>query len=95
MCAECGSWEWQWLRSSGRGKVFTWTVVERPMHPDFMEDVPYAPVVIELEEGVRMVSWLSNCDPHEITRGMPVEVEFDAVSEQLTLPKFKRRNNPL
>ena len=56
ICADCGSWEWEWAQSSGRGSVFTWTVVARALHPAFREDVPIAPAVIELEEGVRLLS---------------------------------------
>ena len=89
-CASCGSWEWGWSRSTGRGKLVTWTVVRRPMHPDFAEDVPYAPAVIELDEGVRMVSWVVDCPPDELRLGMPVTVVFDAVDGQVTLPKFQR-----
>jgi len=89
-CAKCGSWRWEWARSSGRGRVFTWTVVRRPMHPAFAGDAPYAPVVVEMDEGVRLVSWLVDCPPEHITAGMPVEVVFDAVTPEVTLPKFKR-----
>lgn len=90
MCAECGSWEWEWACSSGKGKLFTWTVVERPMHPGFADDLPYAPAMIELVEGVRMISWVIDCAPDQLVRGMPVEVVFQRVSEQLTLPRFRR-----
>jgi uncharacterized OB-fold protein len=89
-CSRCGSWEWEWARSSGRGKLFTWTVVERPMHPAFAEDAAYAPAIIELEEGVRMVSWVVDCPPGELRMGMPVEVVFEDVTDEVTLPKFRR-----
>ncbi len=90
MCAACGSFEWTWQRSSGRGTVFSWTVAERPMHPAFQHDAPYAPVVIEMEEGVRLVSEMLDCSPDELTIGMPVELVFDHVTPEITLPKFKR-----
>lgn len=90
MCSACGSWEWEWAQSSGRGKVFTWTVVRRPMHPAFAEAPPYAPVVVELDEGVRMVTWIVNCPPDEIRAGMPVEVVYEDVTPEVTLPKFRR-----
>ncbi|RMD81569.1 MAG: Zn-ribbon domain-containing OB-fold protein [Candidatus Dadabacteria bacterium] len=90
MCAKCGSWQWEWAPSSGRGKVFTWTVVRRPMHPAFANDTPYAPVVVELEEGVRMVSWIVDCPPEEIRMGMPVEVVYEDVTPEVTLPMFRR-----
>ena len=90
ICAGCGSWDWEWTRSSGRGSVFTWTVVARALHPAFRDDVPLAPTVIELEEGVRLLSQVVDCPPEELEIGMPVEVVFDAVTEDVTLPKFRR-----
>ena len=90
MCAACGSWEWEWARSSGRGTVFTWTVAARAMHPAFQADVPYAPVVVEMEEGVRLVSVVVETAPDALVIGMPVEVVFDDVTPEVTLPKFRR-----
>ena len=89
-CTKCCAWEWEWARSSGRGRVFTWTIVRRPMHPAFANDVPYAPCVIEMEEGVRIVSHVVDCPPDDLRPGMPVEVAFDAALPGATLPKFRR-----
>ena len=89
-CAACGSWNWEWAKSSGRGTVFSWTVVRRPMHPAFTQEVPYAPVIIQMEEGVRLVSWVVDCPPDELRTGMPVEVLFDSVTPDVTLPRFRR-----
>jgi uncharacterized OB-fold protein len=90
MCAACGSWRWEWARSSGRGTVFTWTVVARALHPAFAADVPLAPVVVEMEEGVRLLSVVVDCPPDALQIGMPVEVEFDDVTPEVTLPKFRQ-----
>ena len=90
ICAECSSWSWQWQRSSGRGHVFTWTVVALPLHPAFAASTPYAPVVIELEEGVRLLSEVVDCPPDELEIGMPVEVVFETATAEVTLPKFRR-----
>ncbi len=89
MCARCGSFDWEWAKSSGRGKVFSWTTTYQPMHPSFTE-VPYAPAVIEMEEGVRLVSWVVDVKPEELELGMPVEVVFEDVTPEVTLPKFRR-----
>jgi len=89
MCAECGSWEWRWEKASGRGTVFTWTVAARAMHPAFADSAPYAPVVVALDEGVRLLSQVVDCAPEALQIGMPVEVVFDDVTEEVTLPKFK------
>ena len=90
MCAECGSWSWEWARSSGRGSVFTWTVVTRALHPAFQDDVPSAPTVIEMEEGVRVLSRVVDCPPEELEIGMAVEVVFEDVTDEITLPRFRR-----
>ena len=90
MCAACGALEWEWARSSGRGRVFTWTVATRAMHPAFQGDVPYAPVVIEMDEGVRVLSVVVDCAPDALAIDMPVEVVFEAATPEITLPKFRR-----
>ena len=90
MCAECGSFEWRWERSSGRGRIFTWTLVARAMHPAFASDVPYAAVVIEMNEGVRIVSNVIDCPVDELTIDAPVEVVFEDVTDYVALPKFRR-----
>jgi uncharacterized OB-fold protein len=90
MCAGCGSMKWEWQRSSGRGRVFTWTTTAMPLHPAFKDAVPYATVVVEMDEGVRIVSELVDCRPEEIAIDMPVRVVFDAVTDAVTLPKFRR-----
>ncbi len=91
MCAKCGSTDWEWEASSGRGRIFTWTVTHQAIHPAFADDVPFAVVVVELEEGVRIVSGLRELAPAEITLDLPVEVEFERVSEQIALPYFRPR----
>ncbi|MCC6766091.1 MAG: OB-fold domain-containing protein [Deltaproteobacteria bacterium] len=90
ICAACGGAAWSWTRSSGRGRIFTWTVAARAMHPGFAADAPYAPVVVEMEEGVRLVSLMVDCPPDALAIDMPVEVVFVAASPEVTLPKFRR-----
>ncbi len=90
LCPECGSTEWEWAQSSGRGRVFTWTVAARALHPAFRDQTPYAPVVIEMDEGVRIVSQIVDCPVDELGIDMPVEVVFEAVTPEVTLPKFRR-----
>jgi uncharacterized OB-fold protein len=91
MCAECGSWQWSWEPSSGRGVVFSWTVVARSLHPAFDDATPYAPVIVEMEEGVRLLSRVDGVAPEDLAIDMPVEVAFDAVTEEITLPVFRPR----
>ena len=91
MCASCGSADWEWSESSGRGKVFSWTVTHQAMHPAFADDVPYVVALIELEEGVRMVSGLRGIEADELALEFPVQVVFEEVGEGVSLPFFARR----
>jgi len=90
MCPNCGSWHVEWAKVSGKGKVYTYIVAHRPFHPAFFSDVPYAVVIVELEEGVRIVSNVVDCRPDDIYIGMPVEVVFDDVTDEVTIPRFRR-----
>ena len=89
-CPACGSFEWTWERSSGKGRVFSWTVVHRALHPGFTEDLPYAVVIIELDEGVRLVSHVVELAPDALQLDLPVEVVFDDVT-----PESRCRNSVL
>jgi uncharacterized protein len=65
-------------------------VVTLPMHPAFKDEVPYAVCLIEMEEGPRIVSRIVDVAPQELKDEMPVEVFFEAVTPEVTLPKFKK-----
>jgi uncharacterized protein len=89
-CAACRSKAVDWIEASGRGKIFSWIVVEHPIPKDvYGSDVPYVVAVVELEEGVRMVSNIVGCDPYSVSAEMPVRVQFDRVNETITLPRFR------
>jgi len=65
-------------------------VVERALHPAFVDDIPYAVVIVEMEEGVRLLSTVMDVDPADLRIGLPVEVFFDAMTEEVSLPRFRR-----
>ena len=89
ICQECASDDLAWVKVSGRGVIFTWTVFHRAYHPAFADEVPYAVVAVELEEGPRMITNLVDCPLAEIKIGMSVEVVFETVNDQICLPKFR------
>jgi len=91
MCPHCYSFEAEWAKVSGRGRVYTWVVTHRSFHPAFADEVPYATVTIELDEGVRVVSRVVDKKPEDLYIGMPVEVIFLDVTDEVTLPMFKGR----
>jgi uncharacterized OB-fold protein len=82
--------EVEWIEASGRGTIYSFTVARRPAGAAFQGDCPYVIVSVELEEGARVMSNLVTDDPDSVAIGQPVEVVFDAVSDELTIPKFRR-----
>ena len=88
-CPRCLSDRLEWVKVSGRGRVYTWTVFHKVYHPAFAEDMPYAVVAVELEEGPRLLTNLVDCRLEDIEVGMPVEVVFDDVTEEISLSKFR------
>ncbi len=91
ICSNCRSTRASWVPVSGRGEVFSFNIMHQVYHPGFAAEVPYAVVVIELEEGCKFVSNLVGVKPHEIRCGMPVEVIFEKLSDEVTIPKFRLR----
>jgi uncharacterized protein len=91
-CPHCQSTRVEWQRASGHGRVYSWIVVTHPVPKDvYGPDVPYVVGLVELEEGVRMPTNIVGCEPGAIVADMPVEVVFDDVSSELTLPRFRPR----
>jgi Predicted nucleic-acid-binding protein containing a Zn-ribbon len=88
LCAACGSHAWTWQPTSGRGHVFTWTVTHRATDPAFAEHLPYAVLVVELEEGPRVVGNLRNLAPSELRLDLPVQVVLDRRSDTVALVDF-------
>lgn len=91
ICSKCNSTESTWVPVSGRGEVFSFNIMHQVYHPAFAAEVPYAVVVVELEEGCKFVSNLAGVKPHEIKCGMPVEVMFEKLSDEVSIPKFRLR----
>jgi uncharacterized protein len=90
MCGECGSFSYEWARSSGRGKVYSWITVVQAMVPAFNDAVPYTVPLVDLDEGVRMVAMIQGVAPEAMKIGMPVEIVFEDVTPEITLPRFRR-----
>lgn len=89
VCSECLSLNLQWTKSSGKGKVYSFSIVYRPPAPKWQDKIPYIVGIIELEEGVYIFSNIL-CDTEKIRVNLPVEVIFEKEEERV-LPKFKPR----
>jgi uncharacterized OB-fold protein len=90
MCRHCGGDNLSHRKASGRGKVHSFSVVHRAPGPAFKADVPYAVLLIELEEGPRMISTYTGGNPEEVTFDMDVVLVCEKIDGDVTLPRFKR-----
>lgn len=88
-CPFCFSDRIEWVQASGRGTVYTYTVVSNNAPSAFLADMPYVVAVVRLEEGVQMMTNIVGCDPGEVYCDMPVKVVFEKLTDEITLPKFR------
>jgi len=88
-CPECQSARYQWTPVSGSATVASFTICHPPVLPAYADRVPYNAVVVQLAEGPFMVSNLVDVDNDAIEVGMPVEVTFVEIDEELTIPQFR------
>ena len=89
LCPACLSERVEWVRCSGRGTVYTFTVTHQNQSPGFRDALPYVLAYVELEEGVRLLTNIVECAPEAVRIGMPVAVVFEDATPEVTLPKFK------
>jgi hypothetical protein len=89
VCSRCLSRRAEWRRVSGRGRIFSVAVMHQANHPWFAARVPYPVVVVELEEGARMISTVAGVEAQAVGIGMPVTVDFDDVTPDISLPVFR------
>jgi hypothetical protein len=87
ICPHCFSEHLKWVEANGNGLIYSYTVVHRAM-PPFKDEVPYVVGIIELEEGVRMMSRIVG-DRSQIAIDKPVSVIFHQIDDELTLPYFQ------
>ncbi len=86
-CTQCLSGDLDWVESTGRGSLYSYTVVHRPQQPSFK--APYVVIIVKLEEGFFMLSNLIDCDEPDIEIGIPLEVAFEKMSDDISLPYFR------
>ena len=86
-CPQCLSDHLEWERVSGRGKLYSYTIVRRASTRSFA-DQPYVLAIVELDEGPHMTTNL-DAPPEKIKIGMPVTIYFDDVTPERTLVKFR------
>ncbi len=87
-CPGCLSRNWEWKAVSGRGKVWSWVRFHQRYFAAFADDLPYNVTLVELEEGVMMMSRLEGIEDDQIVCDMPVKVEFFQATDEQAVPYF-------
>jgi uncharacterized OB-fold protein len=87
MCPSCLSVEWQAIRLTGRGRIYSWMLPVHPRMPIF--EYPLICVLVDLEEGIRIFSNLYQCAPEDVATGMQVEVFFAPTKNGKAVPVFR------
>ena len=89
-CPECASRNVSSFKASGKAKLHSYVINMRPA-PGFEEEAPYAIAVVMLDEGVKMMTNIVDCEqtPEALQLDMPLEVVFEPVSDTISLPKFR------
>ena len=89
VCPYCTASDLCWVDASGRGRIHSYTVVHRAP-PDYRDEVPYVVALVELDEGVRMMTRLVDVEPDRVRVDMPVEL---AIRGDPRLPYFRPRSS--
>jgi uncharacterized OB-fold protein len=89
MCPHCHSLDFDVIELSGDGEVYSYAVLHHPQNPAF--EYPVIAALIDLSEGIRVMSNLTEIDPADITIGMPVTVDFRPTRHDGAVPVFKSK----
>ncbi|MHB8669025.1 MAG: Zn-ribbon domain-containing OB-fold protein [Acidimicrobiales bacterium] len=88
-CPHCWSPDVDWEQASGRGTLYTYSVVQVNDLPPFGERVPYVAAIVDLEEGPRLMTNVVEVDHDDLRVGMPLVASFQAINEEFTIPVFR------
>ena len=88
-CPKCLGEDYAWVKASGKATLWSWIDMWQLYFPGFADERPYTVAYVKLEEGPMMMSGLMDYDRSELAIDMPLEVVFDAVTKEVTLPKFR------
>jgi uncharacterized OB-fold protein len=93
MCPHCNSMRDEWVPMAGTGTIYSWVIVHPPVLPSFAADAPYSVVLVQLDDNpqLRLVGQVIDIANDALAEGIPVEVVFDDVTPDVTLPKWRRR----
>jgi uncharacterized OB-fold protein len=89
LCPHCSSPQLKWTEVSGRGEVYSFTVINRAPSPAFAAAVPYVVAAVKLAEGPHLMTNIVGIAADAVRIGMPVQVAFHKFSDEITLPIFE------
>lgn len=89
VCPECLSPELGWVKVSGNGTLYSYTIAQAPTHHSFTEDIPYVIAIVELAEGPHITTNIVGCPIEHLKVDMPVVASFVDVTADITLVKFR------
>ena len=87
-CPKCWSDDVAWKEASGRGTLYTYSIVHANDLPPFNERVPYVAAVVELDEGPRVMTNIEDVDHADLRVGMRVGVHFRELNDEISIPVF-------
>ena len=87
-CRLCLSPDAAWAESKGTGRIYSFVVYHRPYHPAFEADVPYIVAIVELDEGVRLLSNIVGSPPESVRCDARVRVTFEE-RDGTSIPMFE------
>lgn len=90
-CVGCMSAELDWAPANGRATLYSFVLMHQLYDEAFAAELPYNIAVVETEEGVRLTSQVVECDNDGLRIGMPLEVTFERMSDDVAVPKFRPR----
>ena len=88
-CTFCGSLEFDWVRISGKGEVYTYSTVHRGPGSPFADLLPLVVAVVTLEEGPSMMTNIIDCPIEDVKIGMRVDIAYEDLTDQIALPVFR------
>jgi len=88
-CDNCMQPTVNWVQASGQATLYSFVLMHQVYHPGFASEIPYIIAEVDLEEGLRILTNLVDCSSNDLQIGMPLEVTFEAITDEVTLPKFR------
>lgn len=88
-CPHCWSDDVGWEEASGRATLYTYSTVFVNDLPPFKERIPYIAAIVDLDEGPRVMTNIVDCDPADLTIGASLRVDFQELTDEITIPVFR------